>query len=103
RGGIEARRRYRLQDRLEERLERGAFDLQVAGGGARPRVRVEDRELELVLRRLEVDEEVVDLVQDFRGARVAPVDLVDDDDRRQPGLECLLQDEARLRQRAFGG
>ena len=32
---------------------------------------------------------------------VRPVDLVDDDDRRQPPLERLAQHEARLRQRPF--
>ena len=102
-GGIEAGRRDRFQDRLEERLEGGALDLEIGRGRAGARVRVEDGELELVLRRLEVDEEVVDLVQHLGGPRVAPVDLVDDDDRRQPGLERLLQDEARLRQRPFRG
>ena len=36
-------------------------------------------------------------------ARVGAVDLVDDDDGRELGLERLGEDEARLRQRAFGG
>ena len=36
-------------------------------------------------------------------ARIGPVDLVDDDDRRQPALERLAQHEPRLRQRSFGG
>ena len=36
-------------------------------------------------------------------ARVGPVDLVDVEDHRQPRLERLAQDEARLRQRALGG
>jgi len=47
--------------------------------------------------------EVVDLVEHLGGARVAPVDLVDDHDRRQARLERLLEDEARLRQRPLGG
>ena len=68
-----------------------------AGLGAR----VDDREVELVLGRVEIDEQVVDLVQHFLDARVGPVDLVDDDDRRQPPLERLAQHEPRLRQRPF--
>ena len=35
-------------------------------------------------------------------ARVGPVDLVDDDDRREPALERLAQHEPRLRQRPLG-
>ena len=62
---------------------------------------VEHREIQLVLDRVEVDEQVVDLVQDFLDARVGPIDLVDDDDRRQAPLERLPQHEAGLRQRPF--
>src|SRR5207249_15246 len=89
-GGVEARRRHRRQDRLEEGLERAPGLGELERGGARPGVRVEDRELELVFGRLQVDEEVVDLVEHLGGARVAPVDLVDDDDRRQARLERLF-------------
>ena len=78
-------------------------DLEVGGGRARPGVGVEDRELELILGGVEVDEEVVDLVQDLGRARVRAVDLVDDHDRRQPRLQRLLEHEAGLGQRAFGG
>src|SRR5262249_51253139 len=70
---------------------------------ARPGVRVEHRELELILGRLEIDEQVVDLVEHLGRARVAPVDLVDDDDGRQARLEGLLQHEAGLRQGPLGG
>ena len=69
-----------------------------AGAGAR----VEDREIDLLFVGVEVDEEVVDLVEDFLRPRVRPVDLVDDDERRQPPLERLAQHEPRLRQRSFG-
>ena len=63
---------------------------------------VEHRKVELLLGRVEIDEEVEDLVQDFLEPRVGPVDLVDDDDRRQPPLERLPQHEAGLRQRPLG-
>ena len=67
------------------------------------RVRVDDRELDLVLGGAEVDEQLVDLVDDLGDARVRAVDLVDHEDHRQVALERLAQDEARLRQRALGG
>ena len=62
---------------------------------------VDDRELDLALVRVEVEEELVDLVHDLFEAGVGAVDLVDDEDDRQPRLERLAQDEARLRQRPF--
>ena len=64
-----------------------------------PRVAVDDRELDLALVGVEVEEELVDLVHDLLDPRVRPVDLVDDEEHRQPALERLAQDEARLRQR----
>jgi hypothetical protein len=72
-------------------------------GGAGLRAGVEHGEVELLLGRVEVDEQVVDLVEHFLHARVGPVDLVDDQQRRQPALERLAQHEARLRQRPFRG
>ena len=65
------------------------------------RVRVDDREVDLRLVGVEVEEELVDLVDDLLGARVVAVDLVDDEHDRQPRLQRLAEDEARLRQRAL--
>jgi len=97
------RRRHVLDDRLEERPQVGARLRHVAGGGAGLGAGIDDREVELILRRVEIDEEVVDLVQHFLDARVGPVDLVDDDDRREAALERLAQHEAGLRQRPLRG
>src|SRR5207245_2365134 len=94
--GVEARWRDGGEDRLEERDQRAAGLREVGRRRAGPRVRVEDGELELVLGRVEVDEEVVHLVEDLGRPRVAAVDLVDDDDGREPGLEGLLQHEPGL-------
>src|SRR5207249_6426998 len=67
---LEARRRDRGQDGLEQGLE-GAPGLgELGGGGARPGIRVEDGELELVLGRFQVDEEIVDLVERSEERRV---------------------------------
>ena len=77
--------------------------VRVETGAAVARDRVDDRELDLLLGRVEVEEELVDLVDDLLDARVGPVDLVDDEHDRQARLERLAQDEARLRQRPLGG
>ena len=59
--------------------------------------------VELLVRRVEIHEELEDLVLDLFDARVRLVDLVDYDDYRVIELERLLEHEARLRHRALGG
>ena len=61
------------------------------------------REVELVLVRAEVGEEVEHLVQRPVGLGIGLVDLVQDDDGPQPERERLGGHEFRLRHRAFGG
>ncbi len=97
----------RRRDVLEDRLEQGP---QVAGqlvgrraGDAGAGVAVDDRELDLALVGVEVQEQLVGLVDHGGRAGVGPVDLVDHQDHRQPGLERLAQHEAGLRQRALAG
>ena len=75
------------------------------GGGAGPPgagVGVQDREPDLVLVGVEVEEELFDLVDDLADAGVGPVHLVHDDHDRKTRLECLAQNEARLGERPFG-
>ena len=64
---------------------------------------VERREIELLVVGLEVEEQLEHLVEDFGGARVGAVDLVDDDDRLEAERERLAGDELGLRHRPFGG
>ena len=64
-------------------------------------VGVDHRKVELGFRRVEIDEQVEDLVEHFRRPRVRAIDLVDDDNRRKPARESFAQHEARLRQRPF--
>ncbi len=70
-------------------------------GPALARIRVDDREVDLRLVGVEIEEELVDLVDDVRRARVRPVDLVDDEHDRESRLECLAEHEPRLGQRAL--
>ena len=67
------------------------------------RARVDDREVELLVRRAEVDHQVEDLVDDLVRPRVRAVDLVHDDDRLQSLRKRLAGDEARLRHGALDG
>ena len=90
-----------LEDELAQRLEVAALDVGVGRRPTRARVRVEDRELDLVLVGAEIDEELVHLVDDLGDARVGSVDLVDDEDHGKVRFERLAQHETRLRERAF--
>ena len=64
---------------------------------------VERREVELLVVGVEVEEQFENLVEDFGGAGVGAVDLVDDDDRPEAERERLAGDELGLRHRPFGG
>ncbi len=76
--GRSRRRRDRGEQGIEERPQVVARAVGLLLGDARLGVRVEHRELELLLGGVQVDEQVVDLVQHFLGPGVAAVDLVDD-------------------------
>ena len=97
--GVVRRRRHRRQQGLHERAEIVGELVRREAGTSLARVRVDDRELDLRFVRVEVEEELVDLVHDRLRPRVGAVDLVDDQHDRQPRLERLAQDEARLGQR----
>ena len=62
---------------------------------------IDDREVELLVGRAELVEQVEHLVDHPVRARARAVDLVDDDDRLEPHRERLLRHEARLRHRAI--
>ena len=91
-------------DRLEERREVARRGGRVERGPALARARVEDREGDLVLVGVEVEEEVLHLVRRPRSTRASGRStlLIDQHDG-QALLEGLAQDEARLGQGALGG
>ncbi len=90
-----------LHDEVEQRRHVVLRTLRLLGHPALLRRTVDDREVELLVGGVERGEEVEDLVDDFGDARVGLVDLVDADDRLQPDLERLADDELRLRHGAF--
>ena len=100
--GLEVGRRRHLDEQVEERPEVRARDGEVAGRRAQLRVRVHDRELDLVLVRPEVHEQLVDVVEHLGRPCVRAVDLVERHDDGQPAGHRLLEHVARLRERALG-
>ena len=99
--GIALWRRNRRDNGFKQRLEIRRAVVQLAVRDAGLGIRVQHREIELVLGSLQINEQIVNFIEHGGGARVGPVDLVEDDDGEQLGLERLLQDVTRLRQRAF--
>ena len=91
-------------DEIEQR--RHALVLGPGGVGRHPALlgrAVENREIELLLGRIERGEQVEHRIGDFGRARVGAIDLVDHDDRPQPHFERLRHHELGLRQRPLGG
>ena len=77
------------------------FEFQL--GVALLRRAIDERKIQLLVRRVERDEQFKHLVQNFFWVRVLAVNLVDDHNRLRAGFERLAQNKARLRLRAFGG
>ena len=105
--GIEDRCGDRVDERAEEWLE--VFFLgHAAVGGTLERCTpslgagVDDREVDLLLGGVEVEEELIGLVDHLADARVRSIDLVDDEHDGKVLLQRLAQYEARLRERALG-
>ncbi len=96
---VVGRRGYRRENRVEERLQIGREIRRIEPRVACAGIRIDDRELDLGLVGVEIEEEVVHLVHDLLDPRVGPVDLVHDEHDRQAQLERLPQHEPRLRQR----
>ena len=111
--GVVRRRRNRVEDGPEQRLQVGAVGLlAVAGavqaGPAGLRRGVHDREVEhgagVDAGALDqVHEQLVGVVDDLGDAGVGSVDLVHHEDHRKPRLQRLAQHEPGLRQRPLGG
>ena len=74
---------------IQERDEVGARLLKIERCGACTRIGVDDREVDLLLIRTEVKEELVDLVNHLLDACVGAIDLVDDEHHRERAREGL--------------
>ena len=90
------------QNRVEQRVEVDGRDGHVRRRDAVLAGGVKQREFQRHIVGPEFHEEVEDEVVNFGDPGVRPVDFVDHDDRLEAVLECLAQDEPRLRQWTFG-
>ena len=99
---VVGRRRRHCDERVEQWPKVCSRRVERAGGGARLGVRVEDRELDLVLVGPQVDEQLVDLVEDLRRTGIRAVDLVQRHHDGQVAGHRLLQHVTCLRERTFG-
>ena len=97
--GLVRRRRDVRKHEVHERTQIRASYVRVQRGRPVARDAVDDREVNLRLGRVEVEEQLVDLVDHLGDAGVGAVDLVDDEDDGQVAFERLAEHEARLRQR----
>ena len=80
-----------LRDRLVEGLHRGALLVDLVLGKAGLGARVDDGEIELLVRGMKLQEELKDHVEDLVGISVVAVDLVDNNDRLEAVLQRLLE------------
>ena len=96
-------RRNVFQNGIEERLQIGARNLNRTGGSAGLRVGVKNGKSKLILLRIEIDEEVIDLVQHFLRASIGAINLVDYEDGRQSGFKSFAKHVSGLRQRTLTG
>src|SRR5205807_4670218 len=90
-------RRHVLHDRLKERRHVYVVFVQFAHGKTVLRAGINNWEIELLVGRLQFDEEIENLVQDLVRPCVFSVDLVDDNYRLQFVLHRLAQNKTRLR------
>ena len=99
---IDLRRRDMLEDLLEQRGQVGALGVRGHGSRARAAGAVNDRAVQLLVGRVEVEQQLKHLVADLVQACVRTVDLVDGNDDLVAELKRFLQNEAGLRHGAFG-
>ena len=95
-GRVVDRRRYGFEDLVEEYGEGEILALGLAAAETRARIAVEHRKVELLVAGAEIDEEVVNLVEDFARAGIGAVDLVDHQYRNELGVHRLFEHEASL-------
>ncbi len=92
-----------LHDDIKQRSKIVGRILQLVFRNASARIGIDDRKLQLILARIEVDKQIVEFVENFLNAGVGPVNLVDDGDNGQLGLQRLHQNVPRLRKRPLAG
>jgi hypothetical protein len=101
--GARARGRDMFGNGVKQRLHRGAVIGQVQFGVARFGGAINEGEIQLLVRGIQRNEKLEDLVQDFFRIRILTVNFVDDNNRLGARFQRFTQDEPGLRLRTFGG
>ena len=78
-----------LKNAIKEWDQVGARLLHVTRGGTGTGIRIDDWEVDLLLVRTEVKEELIDLVDHLLDAGIGAIDLVDDEDHGERSRQCL--------------
>ena len=99
--GVDGRCGNLFQYGIEERRNVRAGLIDVERRGAFDRCRVDDREIELLVRGAEMDKQVEGPIHHVIDDRIRPVDLVDDDDGLVAERQGFSQHEGRLRHGAL--
>ena len=97
------RRQDVLDEQVEQQAQVGALGVLLGRRPAGLGVRVDDRELDLRLVGVEVEEQLVDLVHDVADARASGRSTLFTTSTTGSRAERLAQHEARLRQQSLGG
>ena len=92
-----------FQDRFEQRFDAVAWRIHVILDDAVARNAVEDREIQLLIGGVQVQEQLIDFIDDFLCALILFIDLVDEQDRTQAEFQRLAEDETGLGHRPFAG
>ena len=92
-----------FENRVKQRVDIFAWRVHIVLNDPFARHAIQNRELELLVVGVQVEEQLVHLVHDFLGPLVFFVDLVHEQDRLQTDFQRLGQHEPRLRHWAFAG
>ena len=95
--------RYSRDDRLEQGLEVGrpVVDLYMSYSGFG--IGIENREIDLFFRGIEIDEQIIDLINNRVDPRIGAVDFIDHQNDGKLLFQSLSQHEPGLRKRPFAG
>jgi len=77
------RSRNGIDDLVEQRFQGFRFVSKLFFGNTVARYRIKDREFDLLIICAEIDKQVVDLIHNFFGPGVLPIDLIYQSDRRE--------------------
>ena len=101
RRGVALRRGNIVDDGIEQRVEIHARLVRRVAGDALPRGAEQRRRFELLVRGVQVEQQLKHLVHDLLDAGIETVDLIDNDNDLVTQLQRLLQHEAGLRHGAL--